>query len=353
MTNPTGIIVIDGADCSGKTTLANYLKDNYGAEIIHAGMTNDPFKLFYDNVQKAIELSANQLVVLDRLWLSESAYGTVYRDGSRIPISSRSLDRLLIKHAAINVVAVPSNRNAHNDDHKRLSQSRHEEFSDITGVIDWYASLDDDQNSGGIDWINCYGNQYLRLNNLSNRPDYLFYDYMTHGQDIERFSKILLDRLKMWRESQWPKLLDPDFKDIVGHVHSSSIVFIGERLSDKTEWPYPFLWNESNKGAAHYFNSMLHAGAFNELTALWVNAENETNALADLCRYLVEQGLNLDYKLICLGNVAVSMVQKLGGLHPEWIFKDVVKVRHPSYVKRFDSGKDEKYLMEICKAIAS
>ncbi|MFC9913959.1 hypothetical protein [Streptomyces sp. NPDC127197] len=74
-------VVIEGCDGAGKSTLATHLAREYGFTVVHCPRTPDSVGL----PQRYQELLARPgHLVLDRSFLSELAYGPLYRGGSRI-----------------------------------------------------------------------------------------------------------------------------------------------------------------------------------------------------------------------------------------------------------------------------
>lgn len=75
------IIILEGPDCSGKTTLANELMKKYRNHVyIHNAVCSDIEKLHKNAIRNALELSEDFLVIIDRLHLSEQIYGTIFRN---------------------------------------------------------------------------------------------------------------------------------------------------------------------------------------------------------------------------------------------------------------------------------
>lgn len=80
-----GIILLEGPDGSGKSTLAkNLIAANGGGTILHATYRFKDKMIAYHTalLSKALRLSENQLVVMDRHWMSEVVYGEVFRGGA-------------------------------------------------------------------------------------------------------------------------------------------------------------------------------------------------------------------------------------------------------------------------------
>lgn len=75
------VIILEGPDCSGKTTLANQLMAKYRNHVyIHNAVCNDIEGLHLNALTSAIKLSRNFVVIIDRLHLSEQIYGKIFRN---------------------------------------------------------------------------------------------------------------------------------------------------------------------------------------------------------------------------------------------------------------------------------
>ena len=77
------IIVLEGADGTGKSTLANILTTRTKGHIFHCSWDKDwNIEDYHESIMEAaIELSNWQTVVIDRWALSELVYGNVFRNG--------------------------------------------------------------------------------------------------------------------------------------------------------------------------------------------------------------------------------------------------------------------------------
>lgn len=95
------IIIIEGPDGSGKTTLANKIKEQTGYMLLHRSHHTDakPDSLFDEYAQV---IKAGKNCIMDRGWYSEMVYGPVMRDGSLITYPQMyELERLLAKSGAL------------------------------------------------------------------------------------------------------------------------------------------------------------------------------------------------------------------------------------------------------------
>lgn len=85
------LLIIEGPDCSGKTTLAKYLAHSFGGAYFKMTRTSQlqGTLLMYDymrTMQAAIEwnLQNGLVVVLDRCWISEFVYSRVMRETQHV-----------------------------------------------------------------------------------------------------------------------------------------------------------------------------------------------------------------------------------------------------------------------------
>lgn len=76
------IIVVEGPDASGKSTLLNQLMEKYRNHIYIHNAVCDDIKLLHTNTIKlAVAASKTHYVFIDRLHWSEEVYGTLFREG--------------------------------------------------------------------------------------------------------------------------------------------------------------------------------------------------------------------------------------------------------------------------------
>lgn len=82
-----GIIILDGPDACGKTTLANKFIEKYGGTYMHLTYRfADKMPIYHAAMlRKALKLSKSQLVIIDRLHVSEYIYAKVFRGGTKWP----------------------------------------------------------------------------------------------------------------------------------------------------------------------------------------------------------------------------------------------------------------------------
>lgn len=102
------VIIIEGPDGSGKTTLANQLAKQNKCPIIHKCQPKSAEKKRM--IQEYVDtIKSNKNVIFDRCWYSEMVYGPIMRDASVIDFYDMyELERLLAKSGAIIIYATGS-----------------------------------------------------------------------------------------------------------------------------------------------------------------------------------------------------------------------------------------------------
>lgn len=167
-----GIIVIEGSDATGKTTLARALHKKFGGRYLHLGVHKDVWKRHLMAIKLAARWAdAGELVVIDRLWLSEEVYGQVFRGGPSY--DTRPMDNLLKFHGALNVLCVRADQWRHLRDFEELKIVRREKFEDISRVVRLYADLArGDLTKQGDTPLD----DLIRYGDFTQRPDVMLYD---------------------------------------------------------------------------------------------------------------------------------------------------------------------------------
>jgi len=96
------IIIIEGIDGSGKTTLANQLSKQTGYPIVCRKQPKDADEKVRMMGEYLQFIKSNKNVILDRCWYSEMVYGPVMRDASVISYPQMyDLEQLLAKNGAL------------------------------------------------------------------------------------------------------------------------------------------------------------------------------------------------------------------------------------------------------------
>jgi GTPase SAR1 family protein len=315
-----GIIVLDGPDACGKTTLANTIKEvckkiNVPYYYQHAEykFKNRMFCYHEALVRRAIKFSQSGIAVIDRLHWSEYVYSTIYRGSSKWPLQWRYFDRLLQKYAALNVICVADTAEEVRSWHKIALEKREEMYDNRMDEI---------------------ASQYISiLNARDHRRDYIQYNWMRERLNTEGFAAMLLTELRELRAEQPGNYLRENSYEILGNVSTAEYLFIGERLNNKSRhqiWPF---WEYANSSL--HLTQTLDKLNFDESKAVWVNYYDNPDTIGELLEY------NKNLKLITLG-------QRLG----EKLWNKGIKsvfTYHPSYAKRFNLELYDKHLEKALK----
>lgn len=105
---PRGVIVLEGPDACGKTTLARTILERHGGRYIHLRESKRPVHYLWAALRRAARYAQDQLVVIDRHWLSEQIYAHVYRGGVVDDHASRIALGYLRAMKAVQVFCLPS-----------------------------------------------------------------------------------------------------------------------------------------------------------------------------------------------------------------------------------------------------
>lgn len=214
-----GIIVLDGPDACGKTTLAGHIKEICSAHNVpyyyqHANykFKNRMFNYHEVIVKRAAEFveNYNGIAVIDRLHFSEMIYSKIFRGGSKWPLQYRYFERLINTYAGIQVICAPDNPQQALVWHKKAKQERAEMFD---------TRIDDIAQ----EFINIY-------NKFHMRNDFYFYNRMlfhnSQKTKIKYFIEGMLRNVTMRREKQFSPALNPNNKKILGYIPDVKVFII-------------------------------------------------------------------------------------------------------------------------------
>lgn len=328
-----GIICLEGPDASGKSTLAETLRVNHGAVVIHAGRRwLDKMWLYHNAIlNRAIDLAFNQnrLVVLDRHWPSEQVYGSVFRNGGVKPRLGRLFDRMLRRFEAQYVMCLPSNPSEYLDHYRHDIDPDHPYDGVSISKVYWgYHQI----------WSG-HGNIPSELHPLSyayslgcdkrpgvmHRGDWVRYDMFEHPDRGVQFCKDLVNELPGIRKERWWH--QTKVKNLAGFPLNVKAVLVGDKLNPSKvtsrREPWPFYDHEAS---SYYLCEQLDLAGIPEQDICVINAEVPTKkGLYVEAMHEVNWFCNAQTPFVALGRAAADSLS----------FGAMRCVPHPSYARRF------------------
>lgn len=331
-----GLILLDGPDCAGKTTLADALiasAEAAGHKAVrrHLGKPENgtAWQMHADALLEYIEEmnSEGVIVIADRHFLSEGVYGRCYRSGSEYPHAMRFMDMLFNRFIGLKVICCPPVETVV-ETHKKMLEERYEEYSDGMDKVakayqDIWHSRVAQSNLPGDD----YTQQLAALGGVQDKPLWYHYDYTV--DNVDQFACHLLDELKIEGE------IRPYFEwNYTGTPSQNSVLLVGDKMEEKNALGIPFF---SNTGSSAFLAKTLHKLMLpaEQICMVNINDPNGPDAVSALS--------HVCGRIVVLGREAERTMTEYG-------FKFDAYVRHPKHAGRFNHA-DDTYAQELAAAI--
>lgn len=194
-----GIIILEGPDCCGKTTLGKYLEEHFGALYIHSTWSPEldkrMAKYLAHSADIAQAVSKNQLVVLDRHWITDLVYSDVFRGGHNLYMSSiYNHTKLLNDSNGMLVMCLPENSNNIISQFESKKVERNDLYYDMSDVVKAYLALwEGNTTIHAFKNNDQYINALIKHNGLKSHPCTIQYDWTTDGQDMNKFCTYIME----------------------------------------------------------------------------------------------------------------------------------------------------------------
>ncbi len=326
----TGIIVLEGADSSGKTTLANHLRRHHNAAYIHGSVHHDFWLHHIAALRRAVRLSTNRLVVIDRNWLSHLVYGQVFGN-AQYDSAARCLDRVLRRYGALYVLTSPADQ-ARQAERWAADKAagRHEHYSRVREVIAMYADLRDGNLAHpGVGYID----QLIQFQDFAARDDVIVYDVDRHTseQALRSFVGRALGQMCALQQSVLPRLGE----NLAGRWSLGPVpryLFVGDAasyLAPAGHPRWPLVTRDSAETPLGFFNRSLHLTKVREDRCVYLNAFSpwdHHSSLAEMTHRAT--------RVVAIGNYAARKLREVGGAA-------FVLVEHPALMIRRDAQVED------------
>lgn len=303
------IIVIEGPDGTGKTTLANALRDKIGATYRHLTYRWPKHMYLYHwaAIEQCLKDAQHGPVILDRWWPSELVYAAAFRGGTAWPWMHKMLDRVGLKHRVFYVLAQPDDRASYIQHFERLKGERVEMYDSMTKVYDLFK-----------DW----------RATMTGRMDFMTYDFMRDAKSPEDFDATvehIMHEAYDWQAGNHVFGADINDRRSAGQLVCPDVLLIGDRSNQKTRrpvWPFFDVGHSSD-----WVTSALHRAGIPEYRVAWVNAHDPTGRLQITDRMIEDI---CPKHIVTMGTEAQRSLHKLG-IREDW------GMAHPQWYRRFHS----------------
>jgi hypothetical protein len=338
-----GLVILDGPDAVGKTTLARALLKASGDKIVkcadgdeYSGYVHlqyypdkELWRLqYYTLIKAAWRLSRGLLTVIDRHWPSELIYSRAFRDGTHMNAESRGWDRVIRRLCGVYVCCAPLpelcvERHMQSDKHEMYKPGP--EIADVAQrYFDWFygnSAVED------VDYIT----QIAHNGGMCKRDDALLYDINKHGHDLDLMCAHVGGLLEALQDTQFTPALDYLQPNFLGHLRNADVLFVGDEINPRKCGRWPFI----DFGASSAFmSSILHDLQFDETRGLWTNSKAKDEHLQAIFH------LRPELLVVALGQNADMRLSERQIPHKN--------VFHPSFAKRFGYRDSlEQQLREI------
>ncbi len=306
------IVIFEGPDGSGKSTVARVIGQALRVSVDHHGPYIGETQIGQRYLDAMAPAIANQRhAVLDRSWLSEPIYGDVFRAGvCRISTAQRRmLQRCALSRETLVVICLPSFETCRRNYVKRKALEYLENEAQLHAVWQRYAEL----RSSSV------GLTILRYDYESTTATQLLEQVRCHAAKRSPNNGPGIGR---WAKPRCVTLL-------VGEQMGKR-VFDGRIAHAET----PFV-SFSNAGCAAWLTEQLEIAGVSECDLYWINAQQSNGRDTD-ARFVRELQPR---RVIAMGRPAMAWCTKSDLAH--------VAVDHPQFWKRFHHHEEYPLIKEL------
>lgn len=180
------IIIFEGPDGVGKTTLIKYIKENYENTYYMHLRVHKNMKLWHTaSARHAIRMkNKGKLVLIDRHWPSEQCYSYIYRNGPSY--NAEPVYKMLRTERPLYVWCCPEDITRVKENHRENKKIRHEEYDNIDEVVNLYY----------YHWFGKPNRKSFltKMSPLKERDEFLRYDMFKDGHKLNEVSERIIER---------------------------------------------------------------------------------------------------------------------------------------------------------------
>jgi hypothetical protein len=306
------VIILEGPDGGGKTTLARHLNEKYGYVTMKTSQPKDGEDLFTSYTTSLLQATGSwRPIVFDRHYLGEPVYGPIMRDADLLGTRGRRLlERLIVSRGVHLVLCLPT--------WEKLLQA----------------------------WKDKNGDDYLR------NEDQLAKINTAYHRQLEKIHMPVANVLGYrWSETDGPaeesRLMHALFEPIwscpsfmTGWPQANTLI-VGEQVNlAAVPWDLPF---HHLGGSSEWLLDRLDDAQVHEVDLCWANALDRSGNFNKL--ELATTAFPSLRRVVALGDVAANLCCKtLPNV-------ECVNLPHPQYWKRFKSRQVDEYTRLLQEAI--
>lgn len=314
------VIVLDGPDGTGKSTLAQELCQKLDAKYLH--LTYRWPKNMFDYHTAALFYVLRQAqerpVVLDRWWMSEIVYADAYRGGSKWPLAHRLFQKAALRHNFLYVFCLPQDKPRYLQHFNELKGRRTEMFD------------------AGMDKVYDGFEKIVKRFMRENHPSFGLYDLFHSEGSVD----LILEWSSELRKRDLVMLNAPtNFMNLTGHPSQAKYLFVGDELKPKTRrevWPF-FEYGNSSLYLAETFEKLEvpeHELMFMNINHPW---QKQTNVLL---QFIAQEYRHIS--IVPMGKEARVGLNSLG-------INFNHELAHPQYYRRFNREQGLANIHEVLR----
>lgn len=234
------IVILEGPDGAGKTTLANELVKRYSdaessALYLHSRHHKNQWLYDVALARRAITAhSCGRTVIVDRCWIGDNIYGRIYRNGGGTWV--RQLDALFRRYGAVYVFCLPA-RETVIAAHKAKHAAGLEKFATVDKIYDAYYDL---WNGGGLLTYMKEGMSYVEqlsaYGGWKYRDDGVLYNWQKH-----KVNDLIWQIARARDRNSLSEAVSAEFKNFRGGIRRWHNMFLFVIADNETAsaMPYP------------------------------------------------------------------------------------------------------------------